>query len=95
MLEKTFGLLFYLKPARNQKGTVRYIYLRITVDGKVAELSTKKLWNTERWNSSVGRPAGNKEDAKTLNAYLDMLTAKVYQAKKILTRMTKKFLRKG
>jgi site-specific recombinase XerD len=80
MLEKTFGLLFYLKPARNQKGTVRYIYLRITVDGKVAELSTKKLWNTERWNSSVGRPAGNKEDAKTLNAYLDMLTAKEHTA---------------
>jgi hypothetical protein len=56
-LEKTFGLLFYLKPARNQQGTVCYVYLRITVDGKVAKLSTKKLWNTERWKSSVGRPA--------------------------------------
>ena len=95
MLEKTFGLLFYLKPARNQKGTVRYVYLRITVDGKVAELSTKKLWNTERWNSSVGRPAGNKEDAKTLNAYLDLLTAKVYQAKKILTEDDKEISAEG
>lgn len=38
MLEKTFGLLFYLKSVRFQKGKFRYIYLRITVDGKVVEL---------------------------------------------------------
>jgi hypothetical protein len=70
MLEKTFGLLFYLKPARNQK---EQFTLRLPANYRrrqVAELSTKKLWNTERWNSSVGRPAGQKEDAKTLNAYL-------------------------
>jgi integrase len=84
MLEKSFGLLFYLKPAKNQKGNVRYVYLRITVQGKVAELSTKKLWSTRHWNSIAGRATGNKEDTRTLNAYLDMLAAKVHQAKKML-----------
>ncbi|TDE12323.1 site-specific integrase [Dyadobacter psychrotolerans] len=84
MLEKSFGLLFYLKPAKNQKGNIRYVYLRITVQGKVAELSTKKLWNTKHWNSIAGRATGNKEDTRTLNAYLDMLAAKVHQAKKML-----------
>lgn len=84
MLERSFGLLFYLKPAKNQKGNVRYVYLRITVQGKVAELSTKKLWSTKHWNSVAGRGTGNREDTRTLNAYLDMLTAKVHQAKKML-----------
>ena len=84
MLEKSFGLLFYLKPAKNQKGNVRYVYLRITVQRKVAELSTKKLWDTKHWNSIAGRATGNKEDTRTLNAYLDMLAAKVHQAKKML-----------
>lgn len=84
MLEKSFGLLFYLKPAKNQKGNVRYVYLRITVQGKVAELSTKKLWSTRHWNSIAGRATGNKEDTRTLNAYLDLLAAKVHQAKKML-----------
>ena len=32
MLEKSFGLFYYLKPAKNQKGK-KYIYLRITVNG--------------------------------------------------------------
>ena len=27
MLEKSFGLLFYLKPAKNQKGNVRYMFI--------------------------------------------------------------------
>ena len=46
------------------------------------ELSTKRLWDPERWNSSFGRGIGSKEDAKTLNAYLDLLGNKVYQTKK-------------
>jgi hypothetical protein len=32
MLEKSFGLLYYLKQAKNQKDEKRYVYLRITVD---------------------------------------------------------------
>jgi len=42
MLEKSFGLLFYLKPAKNQKGNVRYVYLRITVQGKSCRAIYKK-----------------------------------------------------
>lgn len=32
MLEKSFGLLFFLKQPKTEKRDVRYIYLRITVD---------------------------------------------------------------
>jgi hypothetical protein len=42
MLEKSFGLLYYLKQAKNQKDEKRYVYLRITVDGDRREISTKR-----------------------------------------------------
>lgn len=61
-----------------------YLYLRITVDGAVRELSTKRLWEPSRWRSEAGRATGTKEDAKSLNAYLDTLRAKVYDARRMM-----------
>ena len=84
MLENSFGLFFYLKTTKNQKEGLRYVYLRITVDGKYIDLSTKRLCSPNRWSAEAGRAIGNHEAARTLNAYLDTLTAKVFQARKML-----------
>ncbi len=81
MLEKSLGLLFFLKQPKNQKQKERYVYLRITVNGISRELSTKRVWFPDRWNQSSGRATGSKEDAQTLNAYLEQLTSKLHQAK--------------
>ncbi|WP_255505139.1 Arm DNA-binding domain-containing protein [Algoriphagus sp. Y33] len=62
----------------------KYVYLRITVDGIAKDLSTKRLWSPKRWNNAIGRANGNKEEDRTLNAYLDSLHHKVLQAKKQL-----------
>jgi len=84
MLDKSFGLLFYLKKPKNYgKGPIP-IYLRITVDGISKELSTKRSCDPNRWNPSAERVSGTKEDAKALNAYLDTLQAKAYEAKRHL-----------
>ena len=88
-MEKSFGLFFFLKQPKNQDSDVRYVYLRITVDGTSKELSTKRLWEPERWSQSLGRATGTKEDAKTLNAYLDALCNNVYQAKRTLLEADK------
>lgn len=53
--------------------------MRITVDQQRTEVSTKRFCDPVRWNSSTGRMNGNKEDAKSLNVYLDTLQAKVYE----------------
>ena len=37
MLEKSFGLFFFLKQPKNQKSDERYVYLRITVNGSAKE----------------------------------------------------------
>ena len=72
MLEKSFGLFFFLKQPKNQKSDEKYIYLRITVDGISKEVSLKRTWSLARWDQPTGRAKGTKEDALKLNAYLDV-----------------------
>lgn len=80
MPEKSFGLLFYLKkPRKYQEGNVP-VYLRITVDGVSKEVSTRRTCEPERWSSEAQRVKGTKMEQKSLNAYLDMLERKVYEA---------------
>ncbi len=79
MVSKTFNLLFRLKkPSGYVKGP-QPIYLRITVDGDRAELSTQRECEPAKWNKVIGRAMGTKEDSKILNAYLETLQRKVYE----------------
>jgi hypothetical protein len=57
-----------------------HVYMRITIDSDRIELSTNREFDPARWNSKIGRPTGTKEDAKALNAYLEMMQVKVYEA---------------
>ena len=84
MLEKSFGLLFYLKKPKVYSKSVKPIYLRITVDSIQKEISTGRQCDPDRWNSKAGRVIRTKEDAKSINAYLDTLQNKVYEARRIL-----------
>jgi integrase len=81
MIEKSFGMIFFLKASKNRNDVLKYVYLRITVDGVAREFSTKTVWHSERWNQGTGRATGNREDARVLNNFLDMLSFKVQQAR--------------
>jgi hypothetical protein len=67
MLEESFGLLIYLKKPKNYVEGPLPLYLRITVDGNVKELSLNRSWEKHRWNPYSSRAVGNKEDARELN----------------------------
>ena len=84
MLEKSFGLLFFLRKPKNYKSGPLPIYLKLTVDGAAKELSAKRKCLPAEWNAASGRAAGKKESAKELNHFLDSLEQKVYQAKRKL-----------
>jgi len=84
MLEKTFGLLFFLKQPKNKEEDTRFIYVKITVDGKAVELSTKRRCELSRWNAHSGRANGTKEAAKELNQYLDSFEQHVFHVKRTL-----------
>ncbi|MES2239398.1 MAG: site-specific integrase [Bacteroidota bacterium] len=80
MLESSFGLCFFLKTPKN-KSRIRYIYLRVTVDGLPKETSTKRKWDIQRWDQKTERATGNKEDARALNLFLDAITTRINQFK--------------
>ncbi len=84
MLEKSFGLLFFLKKTDSSDGLRRKLYGRITVNGISKEFSTKRTWYKDRWDQGANRASGNKGDAKTINNYIDVLVAKIYEGKKEL-----------
>jgi integrase len=84
MLEKSLGLMFFLKHPKNYEKGHKYIYLRITVDGTSKELSTKREWDPARWHVRSGRAIGTKEDARALNVMLDTIALKAQEARKVL-----------
>jgi len=78
MLATSFGLTFFLKTPRKETN-FRIIYLRITVDGVPKETSTRHRWDVTRWDQSKERALGNKEDARTINFFLETLEMKIQQ----------------
>lgn len=83
-MNNRFSLLFYFKKPKNCTHQELPIYMRITVGCARTEISTQRKWDPSRWNIAAGRAIGTKEDSRTLNAYLDTLQARVYEAQRQL-----------
>jgi hypothetical protein len=81
MMTKSFGLFFHLKKQRRVSKGVLPIYLRITVNCVPKELSIHRVWDSEKWNLKTGRAIGATEQVRTLNAFLDTVQAKAFEAK--------------
>jgi len=83
-MERSFGLLFFLRKTRIIGSREDDIFVRITVNGNYCEISTKRKCDRSRWNGSSGRVIGKTADAKQLNSYLDTFQQKIYEAKRQL-----------
>jgi hypothetical protein len=60
----------YVKEARKAKNGEFPIYLRITINGERAEISTGKIVNQNLWDKTSERAAGRSETARIINASL-------------------------
>ncbi len=79
-MNKTFGLLFYVKKTKMiANGTVP-VYLRITIDGERADISSKRYINPDKWNANGQKLGGSGEEVRALNIYLKTLEHQVYEA---------------
>lgn len=78
-MKQTLSILFYLKKAKTDNNGLAPIYLRLTVDGKRAEISVHRSIEPAKWNASGQCAKGNKEDSRNLNEYLDQVKNKVYK----------------
>jgi hypothetical protein len=59
--------------------SIGLIYVRITVDGIRSEFSTTKKCDETQWNSKAGKMIRTKEEAKTVNLFLDTIKARIFE----------------
>lgn len=71
----TFNILFYLRPDRKNSESQCPIYMRITVKGQRAEVSTRRYIERENWDSKANKAKGYKSEVKQLNQYFESLKA--------------------
>lgn len=88
-MTKTFSLLFYIRTTKTKSDGTIPIYVRITINGKRAEFSTKRTIEPTKWNNAKGRAKGSNEQIKALNKYLDTIQAKVYDKQQELMQKNK------
>ncbi|MEO6000051.1 MAG: site-specific integrase [Chitinophagaceae bacterium] len=63
----TFAVLSFARQNRNNTHGEISVYLRITVDGKRSEISTKTIVPRDKWIPGKGRLKGNSEEVRHLN----------------------------
>jgi hypothetical protein len=61
---------FYVKEEKTDNDGEAPIYLRITVNGERAEISTNRKVDPSLWNKYSGRATGRSEGARIINASL-------------------------
>ncbi|MDI6047009.1 site-specific integrase [Flavobacterium yafengii] len=71
-------LHFYAKSTKANATGQLPIYVRLTVDGKRMEFSTKKFIDSAKWSPEMSKMKGNTENARSLNEYLDLMKSKIF-----------------
>jgi site-specific recombinase XerD len=88
-MERSFGLSFFLKKNKHDRNKKSVIYMRLTVDGEICDISTKRKCDSKKWNKISGRMNVKEEAAIEFNSYLDTLQLKVFEAKRKLLELDK------
>jgi len=79
MMKTNLTVHIFTRTDRANKAGLLPIYVRITIDGKRSEFTTKKYIDPKKWDQRTMRVKGNSEEARTLNSYLDVLQNKITQ----------------
>ncbi len=64
------SLLFYLKKSKADREGRAMIYLRITVNGRRAELNTGRKVHVHKWSAANSMVMGFSSEVRQLNVYL-------------------------
>lgn len=87
-MEKSLGLLFYLKKRKNYPNQPVPIYFRITVE-RIEKKCAKFNVDQTKWSTQSQRIAGRTDVVKAVNNCLDVLYTKVIQARTHLIALSK------
>jgi hypothetical protein len=88
MIQKhTFSLLCYIRRDKANKDSLAPVYLRITLDGERAELSTKTFVDPLKWNAAKGRLKSAFQESKRLNQTIEAFE---HRAREVYNRLIEK-----
>lgn len=78
-MKNSISILFYIKKSKADASGNTNIYLRITVDGRRAEMSVRRKVPINKWNAETGVLMGQSNEAKVINEHLAAIRSKVYK----------------
>lgn len=74
----------YARAAKANAAGQHPIYVRITIQGKRTEFSTRKFIHPNKWDHQTMKMKGNTEEARSINNYLESIKNKLTQTQVIL-----------
>ncbi|KAA6339007.1 Tyrosine recombinase XerD [termite gut metagenome] len=78
-MKSTFKILFYLKRNAPRKNGNVPIIGRITVDGKIAQISTKLEIHPGNWNTKSGKAVGRTAEIQQINTLLEAIKVSIHK----------------
>lgn len=78
-MQDLVSVLFYIRKKGTSDPTMATIYLRITVNGKRAEVSTMRKVALSKWNAKTNKVNGYSIEAKQTNRHLDVIKNRIYE----------------
>lgn len=87
-MQNLLSILFYVRRSKDKSATHATVYVRITYNGKRAELSTFRKVPLSKWNSKANKVSGTSSEAKQVNRNLDIIKNQIYE-------IYQKFLKNG
>ncbi len=76
-MKSTYRVLFYLKRNAILKNGNTIIMIRITINGEIAQLSSKLQVNPDSWDVKTGKVKGRTAEANNINRQLDNLRSAI------------------
>ena len=74
----TLTVLFHLRQEKRSQNGKTPIYCRITVEKQRATLSIQRSVYTDKWDATREMVKGNNDEAKDINAYINLIKKKIY-----------------
>ncbi|MDT0691892.1 site-specific integrase [Salegentibacter sp. F188] len=78
-MQDLLSVLFYVRKSKHENAAHATVYLRITYDGKRAEVSTMRKVPLAKWSAKANKVSGSSIEAKQINRNLDVIKNRVYE----------------
>ena len=78
-MQNLLSILFYIRKKGVSNPSLATIYLRITVNGIRAEVSTMRKVTISKWNAKANKVTGYTLEAKQTNRQLDIIKNRIYE----------------